>query len=648
MARESNLHRRYSRIPIRWVFVALVLSTLLGGDRARAAESASPYVDWLKQQLPRPRPDAGYVGSEQCQGCHREEHSSWHRSYHRTMTQPATEATVIGRFDGSTVDCGGLAYRLGKEGERFWAEMPDPDVMMYVLQGGRKIPLEKIPRVRRPVVMTTGSHHYQTYWVTSKRYPGLLQTLPVVFLKEEQRWIPRDDAFMRGPDDTEHIVTQWNHHCIRCHSTGGNPGLDDQGQLKSAVGELGIACEACHGPGKAHVDQRRAAAAALPSPEPEKKKAEARASEPDPTIINPARLDSRHSTEICGQCHGSYVMRDEYAMEFARNGPLYRPGEELTKTRHYMTHPGAGGGGVASEDLRRNPEFYASRWWDDGTVLAGGREYTALLATPCYTKGTMSCLSCHSMHDSDPNDQLKPGKDGPGACTSCHREARFTTELRQHTGHGADSPGSNCLNCHMPYVTYALFKAIRTHQITSPHIASSARFGVPNACNLCHLDRTLEWTQTQLVRQYGQKEVPLDSEQKDTAAAVLWLLKGNAAQRVIAAWAMGWPPAQQASGTQWMAPLLSRTLADDYGPVRFVAARSLRTLPGYTGLAYDFLGSPSQRKDASVAALGIWRGGGFPPAGKPEVLIRSDGGSDTNRVAALLQSQDRRSVTIME
>jgi 1,4-alpha-glucan branching enzyme len=128
------------------------------------------------------------------------------------------DSWALGRFDGTTVPSGGLDYRVSTEGATLVAEMPDPDVLMYVVQGGRKLPLEKIPRVKRPVVMATGSHNYQTYWVTSPRYPGLLQTLPLVFLPETSQWIPREQAFMRAPDDKERFVTQWNHHCIRCHS----------------------------------------------------------------------------------------------------------------------------------------------------------------------------------------------------------------------------------------------------------------------------------------------------------------------------------------------------------------------------------------------------------------------------------------------
>jgi formate-dependent nitrite reductase cytochrome c552 subunit len=94
------------------------------------------------------------------------------------------------------------------------------------------------------------------------------------------------------------------------------------------------------------------------------------------------------------------------------------------------------------------------------------------------------------MHGREPDDQLKPGMLGSAACTQCHGEARFTTRIGEHTFHKVDSSGSECLNCHMPHTTYALLKGIRSHQIESPRVRASARYGVPNACNLCHLDRT--------------------------------------------------------------------------------------------------------------------------------------------------------------
>ena len=55
-------------------------------------------------------------------------------------------------------------------------------------------------------------------------------------------------------------------------------------------------------------------------------------------------------------------------------------------------------------------------FWDDGTVRTVGREYNGLAVSPCASKGKLQCTSCHEMHGSDPENQLKPGHDGDHAC----------------------------------------------------------------------------------------------------------------------------------------------------------------------------------------------------------------------------------------
>ena len=69
---------------------------------------------------------------------------------------------------------------------------------------------------------------------------------------------------------------------------------------------------------------------------------------------------------------------------------------------------------------------------------------------------------------------------------------------------------------------------------------------------------------------------------------------------------MGWKPAQEASGTYWMVPILSYLLLDPYDAVRNIAQLSLRTINGYRDLDYDFLGSSEQRQAALRQALEIW------------------------------------------
>lgn len=641
MPSTSNQLKQWSVLVL---LISVALLAGLGSVKWRSVQSSLKAVEdsvRLERKLPHLGNQKEYVSSDRCQACHPSQFESWHRTFHRTMTQTATPENVVGDFDGSSVQSHNLSYRVFRKDNEFWADMPDPDVMMYVMQGGKKLALGQIPRVEQRVVMATGSHHYQTYWVTSPRYDRVMQTLPLVYLIEDKRWIPREAAFMRPPHEGSGFITQWNHHCIRCHSTGGNPGLDPRtGMLDTRVAELGIACESCHGAGEDHVERNS---------NPLRRYSLHLTGQSDPTVVNPAKLDHRASSQVCGQCHGVFVMRDEFAMKFASEGELYRAGEDLNKTRYFIHYPKEGSPPQQWEELRRNPQFFAERWWEDGTILAGGREYTALAVSGCYTRGKISCLSCHSMHQSNPAGQLKMDIAGNASCTQCHGESKYTTRVEQHTFHAADSAGSDCLNCHMPHTTYALFRAIRTHQITSPTTAGSAKFGVPNACNLCHLDKTLAWTQQHLSERYGAKSQPLTEEQQSTAASLLWLLKGHAAQRAITAWHVGWQPAQRASGTNWLAPFQARLLTDPYGVVRYVAARSLRTLPGFGDFQYDFLGSESDLKQSVRKAAVQWqthntvtnRTGG-------EVLLDAKGRVMEERVHQLISERDDRTVIIME
>jgi hypothetical protein len=260
---EVDIEVISSTMKFRWFPILLLAGLALGLGavhwmatvKSLARAQATAHVE---EKLPQLGLEHDYVTSHQCQSCHPGEYASWHQSFHRTMTQEALPKNVAGKFDGTTIMSDGLAYRVFSQAGLFWADMPDPDIMVEIYRGFRHLAEKDIPRSTRPVVMTTGSHNYQTYWVASAREDRLLQTLPLVYLFADKRWIPREDAFLRAPDDTRRFISEWNELCIRCHSTAGNPGLDDAtGLLRTKVGELGIACEACHGPGEQHIKKYR-------------------------------------------------------------------------------------------------------------------------------------------------------------------------------------------------------------------------------------------------------------------------------------------------------------------------------------------------------------------------------------------------------
>ena len=102
--------------------------------------------------------------------------------------------------------------------------------------------------------------------------------------------------------------------------------------------------------------------------------------------------------------------------------------------------------------------------------------------------------------------------------------------------------------------------------------------------------------------------------------------------------------------TDWMTPFLSPLLDDPYQAVRFIAYRSMRTLPGNEDFVYDFLAEPVERSDAARRALDRWRR--QPPGAEAgtgsAVLIDRRGALVEEIYYPLLSRRDDRDVELHE
>ena len=586
----------------------------------------------IKQLVPRQQLDNGYQSSDRCRNCHPAEHASWHRSYHRTMTQLVGPDNVLGDFDTLPARQGEFEFQFRREGDRLLVRMPDPDVFLATAGGemelGGQAIIDKIPMVERPLVMMTGSHSFQGYWVPSSQGLKLIQ-LPWIYNILDKRWMPSQDAFIRPPNSPKRIAV-WNENCIQCHALGGNPNeIGDNGTLMTTVAELGISCEACHGPADEHIayyqNPLNRYMHHLSPGEPQH-------------ILNPADLPAKVSTQICGQCHSSFFPRPE--LEYMRKGNPYRPGDELEKT-HHLIHYGDEEARAESKDIADGG------YWKDKSIRVGGREYNGLIMSPCFKDATdparhVSCLSCHSMHQSDPDDQLARGMDGDQACLQCHEQFRGDQALVKHTHHSVSSSGSRCYNCHMPFTSYALLKGIRSHQVTTPSVDVSVEFGKPNACNQCHLDKTLDWTAEKLLERHQIQSKPLSEEHRQTAASLHWLTHGDAALRAITAWTYGWDAAREISGDDWMVPVLAYTLEDPYSTVRYIAHSSLRKGEPYKEIDYDFVSEPAEQKKIREQVMRLWmmRRRELTASRDGRTVLIPGGQLDLDRLMQLLEKRD--------
>lgn len=629
------------------------LTTEIPGRAAHASRGDPARVGGMPGSgVARPDPIEPYVSSDRCQACHPGNAASWHETYHRTMTQKATPEAVLGRFEGQRLEAKGRTYRLERRGDEYWVEMADPDWEADLFDAGTRpdsIPDERAPRRWKRIVMTTGSHHMQTYWVASER-DGRLFNFPWLWLNQDQRWIPREDGFIRPPDGAR-TFDVWHDSCIECHAVAGEKDRTAQAGWSPRVAELGIACEACHGPAGEHVRVNQ---------DPARRYRMRLSDEPDPTIVNPARLDAKKSSQVCGYCHGINLWKP-VPLE---KGVRFRPGDDLRETRVVLR---ASAKVADSSDLlerrdwpmlrnqvaqamKSNPTLLEERFWPDGMVRVSGREHNGMIESACFEGGQLSCLSCHSMHDAEPADQLAADRQGDAACLQCH--ASFAQNPEAHTHHAQGSVGSRCQNCHMPHTVYGLLSSIRSHWIDSPSAATTQATGRANACNLCHLDKSLGWSADRLADWYGQPRPELSPDEEAIGEGIRWSLSGDAQQRVMMAWHMGWPEAKAAAGDAWMGFFLAQLLDDPYPAVRYRAGHSLARLSAERPFAYDFLDDPKERARLRRDTMAYWREAAEDRRGRVADrgarLIGDDGRLDEATFERLAKARDDRPMDLRE
>ena len=197
----------------------------------------------ILQSMPREEAHNGYVGSKECRECHQREHRTWHASYHRRMTQKAGPDSIVGDFSAQVLTNAAYvnAGEIRRNGDEF--------LFRYLKEQGRERQGDDWKRIS----LTTGSHHMQAYWFPTGR-GNTMDMMPFMHIRESGQWVPREAAFLMPPDEMFHPeLGRWNEICMDCHTTGGQKRASLETRTHdSRAGELGISCEACHGPGENH------------------------------------------------------------------------------------------------------------------------------------------------------------------------------------------------------------------------------------------------------------------------------------------------------------------------------------------------------------------------------------------------------------
>ena len=445
----------------------------------------------------QPGPGPAYVGAGACQRCHDTQYTSWHKTLHVQMTKPIAEALVEGAFGEDhpvRLEAYGRSYAMEKRGGRYFVS---------ISHGGR--PAEKFE-----VHYTLGARRFQGY--LSKLADGRIYVLPVFWHNESKRWLDWKEV-TPIPDDADHDLRQiWNVTCVNCHATNLVKNFDVATKTYATTWtEMGISCEACHGPGRDHValmEEWEKNPASKPEFDNGSKNRELGKIL---RIFSPKSAPPREVFDTCGYCHGN------------KNNVFFgfKPGDRYEDYALPF---------LISQPIPENDP--QGEFWPDGKPSRFNRPQ-AIMQTGCFQRGQATCTNCHAAHGSKNSHMLKievetpPGghtKQSDALCTQCHtrpagaarageaggagRERPASTEKSwpDHTHHAADSQGSRCIECHMADVNWRLITRRRDHTFQPPVPELTVRFGEPNACTTCHEDKSPEWAISVMDRWYGNAD----------------------------------------------------------------------------------------------------------------------------------------------
>jgi predicted CXXCH cytochrome family protein len=405
----------------------------------------------------------GYVGSRACAKCHAAESTAWSGSQHAVAMQTPDEHTVLGDFKDASLEHFGVTSRFFRRDGKFVVRTDGPD--------GRSADFE--------VRYTFGVYPLQQYLLDIGS--GRLQALSIAWDSRPkadggQRWFHLyPDERIEHADELHWTKRQqnWNYMCADCHATDLQKNYDAATDtFATRWAEQGVGCEACHGPGSAHVAWAGAVASGSAPAKSngltvhfgERRGASWRI---DPATGNASRSHARGADleiDVCAQCHSR---RGQFS-----NG--YHPGEKLED--HYL--PALLTAGLYYPDGQQRDEVY---------------NWGSFLSSRMYSKG-VTCGDCHEPHGA------KLRASGNAVCAQCHLASKFDTQA--HHFHAPGTPGARCASCHMPTTTYMVVDPRHDHSFRIPRPDLGEALGVPNACNQCHEDRTPAWAAAELRKRF--------------------------------------------------------------------------------------------------------------------------------------------------
>lgn len=411
-----------------------------------------------------------FVGVEACIGCHQQQYQDWRGSHHDQAMMHAGPDSVLGDFNDSLFHYNGITTRFFMKGDEFWVNTDGPD---------GKLTDYKID-------YTFGVTPLQQYLVAFD--DGRLQTLSIAWdsrpvVQGGQRWFhlyPDEKIDHKDVLHWTRYAFNWNSRCAECHSTNVQKNYQQStDSYQTTWSEINVACESCHGPGANHLrwaknQQVSSVNKGLMRDISAAESWQRLSGKATAEMIKRHGESDNRQIDQCGTCHSRRGVIDVPADD--------KPLSNVLLDTHMLS-------------LIESPLYHV-----DGQILDEVYVYGSFVQSKMHQQGVV-CSDCHNPHS------LKLKAEGNQVCGQCHNPTQFNSPEHHH--HQSGSEGAQCANCHMPETTYMVVDPRRDHSLKIPRPDLSMQLGVPNACNQCHLDKTVEWGLEQFEKWYpGRTEQP--------------------------------------------------------------------------------------------------------------------------------------------
>ena len=378
--------------------------------------------------------EAEYSGSESCIQCHERFYKLWSPSHHGKAMQPINAEFIRTESVPPSEE-----FQL--EGKIYNVTYKDSSMIMYEKFDGN----EK----KYDVVWALGGKN--VFYFLTPLEKGKLQTIPLAFDVRKGIWYNNPESAVRHfPEGMPDEALPWkdrmytfNTSCYGCHVSQLNTNFNlTSDSYETTWKEPGINCETCHGPSGEHVKIFQNAK-------------EGEKIEDVGLIVTKTFTPAQHNAS-CAPCHA----------KMQPITPSFMPGDRYFDNYDLTTY--------------ENADFYP-----DGRDLGENYTYTGWMMNPCKASSGLHCVICHT------SSGRNRFKDNPNeACAKCHKEN--AENVVAHSGHKAGSEGAICVNCHMPKTEFG--RMVRSdHSFRPPMPEATIKFESPNACNICHKDKSPEW-----------------------------------------------------------------------------------------------------------------------------------------------------------